>query len=421
MTKRSLRFRDSAILFFGSWVLFLYNIAYPRTRNFDEFHYIPSALQWLGLKDNQNWEHPPLAKLLIAVGVGIFGDEPMGWRFMSTLFGAITLVGVYRLALALFNEDRRSAWIVSLLTLGNFFLYVQARIAMLDTFMMAFLVWALWAYTKALNRFTFDPKYARWGGVFMGFAMACKWFAIVPWLMCVGLFFLQAVRLKSRSRVIDLFAYGIALPLAAYFATFLPYLMVDRQPRHTFVSIFTEMQTKMLDGQKRVVHEHPYNSNWIDWILMRRPIWYAFDREGEKNEIVRGVILLGNPVLMWLGLVAVAGCALESLRSALRVLAGKVKAFESWTALWILFFYSGFAFCWIVVPRKIAFYYYYYPAAMILTLAVGYWLLKLKNRNLVWVFMGVVYGVFIYFYPILSAHPIASDSFTRWMWVRSWI
>lgn len=417
LDKRIQRTRDSLILFFGSWAFFIWNLSHPKTRNFDEFHYIPSALQWLGLKENQNWEHPPLAKLLIAVGVGLFGDEPIGWRIMATLFGALTLVGMYRLALALFNDDRRAGWICVLLTLFNQLLYVQARIAMLDTFMVAFLVWALWAYTRALDSKVFHPGYARLGAVFMGFAIACKWFAIVPWLMILGLMFLQALRLKSRARFQDLLVYGILLPATCYFATFLPYLLIEKEPPHTFWSIFTDMQTRMLDGQRRVVNPHPYNSTWIEWILMKRPIWYAFDREGEKNELVRGVLLLGNPVIMWGGLVAIAGAAIYGVIESL-----KKKSIEtSWSALWIVYFWLGMATCWIVVPRKVAFYYYYYPAAMMLSLALTYWLVKLKKSPLVWIFIGIVCGVFIYFFPILGALPIRGDSFTRWMWLRSWI
>lgn len=39
--------------------LFCFNLGFPKTVNFDEFHYIPSAKQFLALTENQNYEHPP--------------------------------------------------------------------------------------------------------------------------------------------------------------------------------------------------------------------------------------------------------------------------------------------------------------------------------------------------------------------------
>src|SRR4051794_15618530 len=89
-------------LFALAMILFLINIQFPRNHDFDEFHYVPSAKQFLDLKVNQNWEHPPLGKELMAVSIGIWGDRPIGWRFASVLFSSLTLVGMYLWALAVF-------------------------------------------------------------------------------------------------------------------------------------------------------------------------------------------------------------------------------------------------------------------------------------------------------------------------------
>lgn len=402
-------FWDSALFFAASFGFFLFNIRYPATKNFDEFHYIPSALQWISLSENQNWEHPPLAKLLISLGIRWFGDEPLGWRFMSVFFGALTLVGMYRLAYELFGRDRRAAWICAMITLFNQLLYVQARIAMLDTFMMAFLAWSLAFGVRALDEKTTDSRWIARAGVAMGLAAACKWFALVPWAMCAALLFFQALRLRSRERFRDLALYWIGVPLVAYYATFLPYLFVKREPGYTLWELLTSFQARMLDGQKRVVNSHPYMSRFYDWIWMKRPIWYAFDKEGLQQEDVRGVLLLGNPLIMWGGLVAVLGLAAEAIRKRAR------------SAFLILYFYLGFAFCWIAIPRKVAFYYYYYPAGMMLGLAITYWILKAKRDWVAYVAVGATFGFFFYFFPILAALPIPANGFMRWMWFSSWI
>lgn len=407
--RRRATFWDSVLLFFASFAFFLYNIKFPATKNFDEFHYIPSALQWLSLSENQNWEHPPFAKILISLGLRWFGDEPLGWRFMSVVFGALTLVGMYRFAYELFGRSRRAAWICAVITLFNQLLYVQARIAMLDTFMMAFLAWSLWFFVRALDEFTTEPRWIIRSGVCMGLAVACKWFALVPWVMCGGLLFLQAARLRSRDRFLDIALYWLVLPAVVYYATFLPYLFVKHDPAYTLWQLLTSFQERMLDGQKRVVNTHPYMSQFYDWIWMKRPIWYAFDKDGPQLENVRGVVLLGNPLVMWGGLLAVVGLVGETIRR------------RSLSAFLILYFYLGFAFCWIAIPRKVAFYYYYYPAGMMLGLAVTYWLMKFKREWTTYVALGAIAGIFFYFFPILAALSIPANSFIRWMWFPTWI
>src|SRR4051812_578679 len=101
-----------------SQIFFLTFIQFPKKFNFDEFHYVPAAKSFLALQENKNWEHPPLGKVFISMGIALFGDRPLGWRFMSTIFGSLTLVGMYVLALVLFRNRKTALW-VALLTLSN--------------------------------------------------------------------------------------------------------------------------------------------------------------------------------------------------------------------------------------------------------------------------------------------------------------
>jgi dolichyl-phosphate-mannose--protein O-mannosyl transferase len=434
------------LLFVLSQVLFLVNIQFPKGHSFDEFHYVPSAKQFLKLTENQNWEHPPLAKLLIAVGIKTWGDRPIGWRFMSALFGSLTLVGMYLWALALFR-DRRTALFAAILTAANNMLYVQARIGMLDTFMFAFVVFGLAALTAAWNgsntpRRTF--QYCLAAGVMFGLGAACKWTAIVPWFtaiaMIAALKSLQAWNMECRGgspwqsrhpgfedwyspKLFGgvgvphlVLALGV-VPLLVYFLAFTPYLFVHKADQSTYsVLDFFAMQARMLDGQQRVVTAHPYMSDWKGWPLMLRPIWYAFDKEG--GEYVRGVLMIGNPLIMWSGLLAMIACVWSWF------------ARRSREAFLIVTFFFAFYLCWAVIPRKIAFYYYYYPAGMTLSMAIATvfhyieaeWAeLKRQCAWLRWTFLGASVAMFLYFFPILAALRIPADTFRQWMWFKSWI
>ncbi len=424
----------SLILFFLSQILFLVNIQFPRTVNFDEFHYVPSAKQFIHLEPNHNWEHPPLGKLLIAAGIQVFGDRPIGWRFMSTLFGSFTLVGVYALALVLLGAQGIALW-VTLLTVFNQLLYVQARIGMLDTFMFGFLIWALVGFCASWNvKYTLKEsrKLLAFSGLMLGFGTACKWFGIIPWAAILLLIFLVRLlqswqttfanpskedwyrpNLWRDLRYRDLTITLGVIPIVAYFFTFIPFLFIPGAIHNVFD--FFIMQYQMWDGQLRVVSSHPYMSQWTDWATLRRPIWYAFDKENSDKSWVRGVLLLGNPLIMWTGLVAIAICLRDWLR------------YKNWDAFFIFYFYSVFYACWIIIPRKISFYYYYYPAGMMLSFALGYVFHHLeygqwaKHKWARWVYLSAAFGLFIYFFPILAGLRIPVNSFRDWMWFSTWI
>lgn len=440
-------------LYLVAQVFFLLFIQFPKTACFDEFHYVPAAKKYLELSQNVNWEHPPLGKEILAIGIAVWGDRPIGWRFMSTIFGALTLVGMYSWGWALFR-DRRTALFVALLTFFNQFLYVQARIGMLDGYMVCFLVWAgagfSWLWTTHEIEATRARRVLLLTGALLGLAIAVKWAAIVPWVGLWGLFagvkLLQgwgmaiedadprgdnpdgfedwySKRLLRGIRWRDwLFAMG-AVPLVVYAATFVPHFFFEKEPLTGLTDVL-QAQWRMWDGQLRVVSDHPYNSRWSGWAWLQRPMWYAFDKEGESGEFVRGVFLVGNPWMMCTGLLALLGCLWAWTRKRAR------------DGFLILAFYAMYYFPWALIPRRINFYYYYYPAALTLSLALAFvahhWAPlgpresdptrpSLGPALLPWAYLGVCAAVFAFFYPVLAGLKIPSSSFRQWTWFQSWI
>jgi dolichyl-phosphate-mannose--protein O-mannosyl transferase len=268
----------------------------------------------------------------------------------------------------------------------------------------------------------------------LGLGTATKWFGVIPWAMCLGLIIfvrlLQnwGVRFANYSstdwyqrdlwrgvKTTDFLLYFVAVPLLVYYSTFFPALL-QKENAHSLWDILFDAQARMWDGQGRVVDSHPYMSSWTGWALLKRPIWYAFDKEGTADESVRGVLLLGNPLMMWGGLVALTYCFKDWLNERRR------------DAMLIAVTYLAFYFSWAVIPRKVAFYYYYYPAGMTLSLAITYVFHRLKDSKLASTasiaqacFLGAAMGLFIYFFPILAALKIPANSYVKYTWFQSWI
>lgn len=396
-----------------SWMLFLFQIETPLKLNFDEFHYIPAAKEFLSMGQNRNWEHPPLAKYLIAIGVAVFGDQPLGWRIMSTFAGAATLGGMAYVASLWFQTHAMILWI-ALLTLFNQLLFVQSRIAMLDTFMFVPMVWAIGLFWQSgqVKLPLKQREHALLGsGILMALATACKWFAVLSWggfafIQCAALMLSWNPARREIGWIKTILYLGI-IPAAVYLATFIPLLFYQKES-YGILDLF-RMQWMIYDGQLRVVNAHNYMSQWWQWPLLNRPIWYAFDKEGTQGEFVRGVLLLGNPLIMWSGLLAIAYTLWDSIKR------------HSKLARWIVGLFLLFWLSWGIIPRKTLFYYYYYPAGMMLSFALAYTFDRLRLRKFQWFYLGAVAVIFVYFYPILAGMPIATESFRQWMWFDSWI
>lgn len=117
---------------------------------FDEKYYVNAARVLLGWRvpagltyagrppgADPNPEHPALGKLLIAGGMRLFGDNPLGWRFASVVFGSLALLALY----ALVRAAGGSRWLAtgaSAVMASDNLMLVHGRIATLDIFAVTF-------------------------------------------------------------------------------------------------------------------------------------------------------------------------------------------------------------------------------------------------------------------------------------------
>ena len=160
----------------GFFLLCLWRLWLPSTPYFDEIHYLPAARELLTGYDYRNPEHPPLGKEIIAAGIAIFGDNPWGWRIFSALAGALALFAGMR---ALWHAGHRRDAVIAygVLLATGFQLFVHAQIAMLDVFMVAFFLTALWQLAAACRaRSVGSARRALvLSGIALGCAIAAKW------------------------------------------------------------------------------------------------------------------------------------------------------------------------------------------------------------------------------------------------------
>ena len=413
----------SVIIFLVAHLVLLVGITTPDKFVFDEVHYVPAARQMLEPvmpSPMLNPMHPPLAKQIMALSIRAFGDNPLGWRYGGTLFGALAIVAIYLCGLALFRSHE-PAIAASLIAFFNQMLFVMARTAMLDIFALTFALFGIASFLFGFRQARPHLAFAL-AGLAFGFAAACKWSGLFP--LATSIVIVAAIRLMQGWRATfadakesdwyrpdlwpDLRAYHVAiafvlLPAVAYFSSFIALhgfslsALIEAQRR-----IFADNTTTSLGG-------HTYMSSWPSWPFLARPVWFLFDNLG--NGTISAVDCLGNPLVLWPALLALAVCLRDF------IVARRREAFL------VLAFYFGPYLAWALLPRTLGFIYYYLPSATVASLALVY---ALRREGMprwpLWAFVALAACGFAAMLPISAAFIGTSMSaFNRLMIFQSWI
>lgn len=303
------------------------------------------------------WTHPPVAKYFMVGGMLLFGENSFGWRIGSAVFGVISILGLYLLVLAISN-NKNTALIAAFLVSIEGLHISQSRIGMNDIYMLNFFIWSLYAAVKS-----------RWklASVLFGLALASKWSALYG-LLPLSAIYLHEYPVKNwrlGSSIYHLFfaIRCILIALGVYILTFTPFILAG----HTWAQ-WWELHRQMWYYHTHLVATHAYQSTPLEWIFDIRPVWYYVKYLGDS---LQNIYALGNPAILWLGLVAL----LLQLK----------KIFRYPTSLYFLL-YLIFTLPWVYSPR-IMFFYHYLPSATFLCVILAAVLVSLPKKYLAFVLL----------------------------------
>jgi C-terminal four TMM region of protein-O-mannosyltransferase len=160
----------------------------------------------------------------------------------------------------------------------------------------------------------------------------------------------------------------VALPLAVYVISYLPWAMVEGHqivpgwpPGHTGQTLL-DLTGQMYRYHNGLTAAHPASSPWWAWPLDLKPVW--FYQEGLAGATSASIYDAGNLVVWWMGIPAMAFAALMAYKR--RSLALALIAI-------------GFAGQWIPWARidRAAFQYHYYTALPFVVMALAYFMAEL--------------------------------------------
>jgi predicted membrane-bound dolichyl-phosphate-mannose-protein mannosyltransferase len=193
---------------------------------FDEDYYVNAARVIAGIRPptgapyanaplgvDANSEHPQLAKLLIAGGIELFGDGPLAWRLPSLLLGTVAILGMFALVRAAGGGPWLGLGAAALMACDNLLL-VHGRIATLDIYAVAAMIWAAALYLR---------RRPVWAGVVIGLGTSAK--EVAPYVL-ISLAVLELLRWWRTRDDVPARLGRLAACVAASAATFLAALTV---------------------------------------------------------------------------------------------------------------------------------------------------------------------------------------------------
>ena len=450
----------------------------------------PAAWQWFGHENT----HPPLSKLLMAGGLAIFGeDSHFGSRFFGALAGVGAVVFIYLLGKRLFNSEIVGMTAAFLMVFEGLS-FVQSRMATPDTFLVFFVLGAVYFLLSDRFLFSgiffgaaLATKLTALMGVFpiviyfvyrywlaeqgkgarllylaplalLGFYLGTpalfgaflvdevqpgalrpdlsapvfnaalgSWMALCA-LAPIALYFVYRSWHSGEpdednalaASLVNLPLFFVIVPLSIYLLTYVPMLF----------SGYSLSDVLLLNRQGYQFHStldatHPYQSPWDTWPIMMRPVFLYVSATGAK------IYSLGNPVIFWLGLPALAFTlwqGLAGVRARLDDATGRfslsgVVGPEQTALLFVVLTYLAFFLPWAIQPR-IMFIYHYLLSVPFLLLALAYVVHRLWQRP--WgrgaavLFLAAATLTFVYFYPHLAAVEVSDSLAESYFWFSSW-
>lgn len=403
---------------------------------FDEIYHARTAYELKNGLSIYEWTHPPLGKVLMMLGVEIFGMTPFGWRFMGALVGVLMVPLMYLLAKQLTKSTKLSFIAMCLMALDSMH-FTQTRIATIDSYAV---FWIMLMYFFMIRYIQMDWRAVSLGrsfvvlglcGLTMGVAIATKWIGAYAAVGLAVLLFWKLIaeilRAGENRRAYLrrclwtlLFCVGffVILPLLIYYFSYT--LQLRCEGVNSVLDMFSkdrlkrvvELQESMLSYHAGLGGDtHYFRSPWYQWPIIWWPMWYFSGSAYMPEGMISSISCMGNPAVWWGGLIALIFILIAS--------AWKRRAPRAWLVV-LIGFASQFL-PWVLVPRSTFIYHYFASVPFIilcLVLMLG-WVRARSETAFKWASCGLLAAaliLFAAFYPLESGLPVSRTyaQYLRW-------
>jgi dolichyl-phosphate-mannose--protein O-mannosyl transferase len=390
------------------WFARLYDLGRPDRMIWDEIYFPVFARDYLdGIPFFDL--HPPLGKFIIAIGIALVGDTPVGWRLMPALFGCAMVPLAAVLGWYYFRE-RVAALLLATFIASETILIVYSRTGLMDGILVFFMLATFLAALLVVRR-----EQVIWPMVLLGLTVAVKW-AAFPLAVPVGYVLWRRGLLKP-------FLLTLWIPAVVYLTVVFVGQVANPtgagrffNENNVFENVLKWHRQALVNASKAV--PNPQASPPWSWPLMTRPILLFYGEYATGK--VATVLAVGNPLVWWSGTLAViAGICQLWWRRAVH---GRPIADHPLVP--ILLGYVCLLLPWVPGTR-IPYLYNYLPAYPFAILALVFWLCRLWGYRSwgAWVvvaFAACAVAAVLYFLPVTTALPTSPESLQQHIWFGSW-
>jgi dolichyl-phosphate-mannose-protein mannosyltransferase len=403
---------DYALIFIGvfalaiGWFARLYRLGFPPRPIWDEIYFPVYASGYLNGTPIFDL-HPPLGKFIIAAGIAIVGDTPVGWRIMPALFGCAMVLLAAALGWYYFRERVAVLLLVTFVSCESM-LIVYSRTGVMDGILLFFMLATFLAALLVRQR-----QQILWPMVLLGLAVAVKW-AAFPLVVPVGYVLWRKGFLKP-------FLWTLWVPAIVYLSVVFVGQVANPtgagnifNDNSVFKNVFMWHRQALVNAAKAVPNVQA--SPWWSWPLMTRPVLLFYEQYAGK---VQTIFAVGNPLVWWVGTCAVIAGVFELWW---RVVRG--RPIVDHPLMPILLGYVCLMLPWLPGTR-IPYIYNYLPIYPFAILALVYWLGRLSRYRWwgAWVvvaFAACAVAVALYFLPLTIALPLGQEGLRQHLWLGSW-
>lgn len=436
-----------------------YTSNYMNSTYFDEIYHPRTAFENINKMEPYETTHPPLGKLIIALGMLIFGVNPFGWRIMGTLFGAAMIPVMYLFGKKIFHK-RIYGFISAFLIMFECMHFAQTRIGTIDSYAGLFVILTYYfMYDFFINK-SYETGFKKslipllLSGIFWGLASASKWTAVYAGGGLAVLYFTSKIleyrsygnllkrrkvtgtprKDKIRAWLVNNFGltslacvlFFVAIPIIIYVSSYLPIITLPGD-NHNLKEVW-QYQVNMYDYHSKLTADHDFASPAWSWPLIKKPLLEYRDTGLPANR-TSIMYVMGNPAVFWFGIVCVFAVILIAL----------IKKDKRAVPILVAFAFQYLP--WFRVSRCI-FIYHFFTSVPFMILCIVYVLNFLKedfpkivgrdfgskgaestaysvSTSFIYIYLLITLAFFILLYPAISGMVVPSSylNWVRWLHV----
>ena len=407
-------------------------ISYMNSSYFDEVYFPRTSYETLHNLKIYEYTHPPLGKLIISIPIQILGLTPFAYRCFGNIAGILMIPIIYLISKTLFKRERYALFAAAIMALDGMH-FLQTRIGTVDSFLVLFSLISFLFFLKYLFINSDGKKKNKiisllLSGTFWGMAVSVKWTALYYGIGMAIIYFIKFLYDSIINKKIDIklilwsILGFIIIPLCIYTASYIPimnnpndtiYFKSEQGEEYIYihdVTSFINYQIAMYNYHANVNAEHPYSSNWYEWPIMKRPVWfyYASFEDGSIGTIA----CMGNPAIWWLGIATTIFTFFYSI----------VKKDIPGILIIVMILATLLPYSFIT---RCMFIYHYFITLPFVMLTIVYVISRLSRLSekfdyLIPILTLVFTCFFIYFYPVYSGKPVNIDYIKETEWLDTW-